>query len=490
MAIIKTNIHSLSTQNNKNQNIKNLSTAIERLASGKRINSAKDDAAGLAISNRMTATIRANTVVNRGINDGISLIQTAEGGLNSINHNLQRARELAVYAANETLNPTDRAIINLEYKTLLAEIDHVAMTTEIFGKYPLASGTLSEENTGSLGKTISLSDAFGSSGTTLFSQPSGIEPVAFIPIGAKNVHITVDGLPGAEDDIQIFTRNGKHLIGTPLDDYTWKSNGVLNAEDVRFKLFQIEDSVGFYPDAEYDDSSLLHYEPDPSDDFLTAAPIQGSYGGMLFTYSGDGDRFSSDTDASDGSTDAKHTHESVTIDEVTEPLLLAVTGQGIFNITATWDSMPKESLPSPPSKQIKGNSAIDIVTDASYGNSISKVTIHPTPSDHISLGLENIELDPIEKAREALSKLSEALEAVNHYRSQYGSLENRFTSAINTIETATINTEMARSRITDADYALETSNMTRAQIIDNVANSVLAQANQTPQIALELLKNL
>ena len=140
MAVINTNLLSLTTQNNLNKSQSSLGTAIERLSSGLRINSAKDDAAGQAIANRMTAQVKGMTQAARNANDGISLVQTAEGNLNEINTNLQRIRELSVQAANDTNGDTDLASINTEIKQRMDEIDRIAGAANFNGK-PLLDGT-------------------------------------------------------------------------------------------------------------------------------------------------------------------------------------------------------------------------------------------------------------------------------------------------------------------------------------------------------------
>lgn len=142
MAAINTNIMSLVTQNNLNKSQSSLGTAIERLSSGLRINSAKDDAAGQAIANRMTAQVKGLTQAARNANDGISLTQTAEGNLNEINNNLQRVRELAVQAASDTNGTTDRGSIYTEMKQRLDEIDRVASSASFNGT-KLLDGTAS-----------------------------------------------------------------------------------------------------------------------------------------------------------------------------------------------------------------------------------------------------------------------------------------------------------------------------------------------------------
>ncbi|ROS12709.1 flagellin [Enterobacter sp. BIGb0359] len=134
MAVINTNLLSLTTQNNLNKSQSSLGTAIERLSSGLRINSSKDDAAGQAIANRMNSQIKGMTQAARNANDGISLVQTAEGNLNEINSNLQRIRELAVQAANDTNGTTDYTSVSTEITQRLAEIDRIAGAANFNGK--------------------------------------------------------------------------------------------------------------------------------------------------------------------------------------------------------------------------------------------------------------------------------------------------------------------------------------------------------------------
>lgn len=145
MAVINTNLLSLTTQNNLNKSQSSLGTAIERLSSGLRINSSKDDAAGQAIANRMTAQVKGMTQAARNANDGISLVQTAEGNLNEINTNLQRIRELSVQAANDTNGTTDLDSVNTEISQRLAEIDRISGAANFNGT-KLLDGTKTSVN--------------------------------------------------------------------------------------------------------------------------------------------------------------------------------------------------------------------------------------------------------------------------------------------------------------------------------------------------------
>ncbi|TFH86861.1 flagellin [Billgrantia azerbaijanica] len=459
-----------------------LASTIERLSSGFRINAAKDDAAGQAVANRLEANLRAGDAVSQGVNDGISLVQTAEGGLDAINDLLQRSRQLAVQASSEALSDSDRASINSEFKQLRDEIDRISRATEIFGQHPLAPSSEGKTVPKQLGDTASLGDTLPVDGSW-GSYSSGIVSTAFIPKGAENVTLEIDSL-GLDDDIQLFARDGTHLVGTPLQgtdpDVVWASNAVHSPADADNLV--LTEANGFLPGASYDDAQLL----EGGGSFDLSGSATGSYNGMTFTYSGDGDRYESGGDYNDG-TNGVERHERLNIDEAKEDLVLLVVGSGAFNAKATWDAMPEatEQLPPPPPPHSK---PVEIVTSANYGDAMGKVTIEPTPADSVSLKIDETELDPAERAREALGELQAALNQVDDYRSQYGAVNNRFASVLETQAQQDLNTAEARSRILDADYAEQTARLAKAQVVMQAGDAVLAQANQNPQTVLTLLE--
>ncbi|HAZ97772.1 MAG TPA: hypothetical protein DCX04_00375, partial [Halomonas sp.] len=176
--------------------------------------------------------------------------------------------------------------------------------------------------------------------------------------------------------------------------------------------------------------------------------------------------------------------EAIRIDEVKEPLFVIVSGNvgsGSFQVKEISWSDPSKVGP-PYSK------AVEVVTSAQYGEKLDALTVEPAPSDHVSLGLGDVELDPIEKAHEAIEKLQEALNQIDEYRSQYGALTNRFESAISQLNEQTTNLTSAQSRIMDADYAEESVTLARSQILQQAGVSMLAQANATPQSLISLIE--
>jgi flagellin len=349
-----------------------------RLSSGFRINSARDDSAGLAVVTRLSATSRSSVVALRGVNDGISLVQTAEGALGTIHEILHRCRELATQASNGSLTDHDRAFLTTEFEQLRSEIDHVAKSTRIFGKTPLYEPTTYTTTTtqtvttqpvtttdttltvaSALIGTTSLKVWFSNGGTYSESSPdgpgtgtrdapSGVSPIGIIPAGTRNLRLTVDDF-GMDDDLQLFSRDGVHIAGTPSGgsrrDFAWSAAGVFTASDVTSQLvttgngFQNPDGT---PVTFNGAEPLLNAADTAGKTFVEQAAnpadyaFQGTYNGIGIQYSGDGDWFAGPPNTNS----AVGTIESLVLDNVSEPLFLAVVGSGSFRVSATWDAMP------------------------------------------------------------------------------------------------------------------------------------------------------
>lgn len=483
MTTITTNLFANKALNNQFKNHISLSQALEQLSSGMRINSAKHDAAGQAITNRMIANLRADGAVSRGIDDGISLAQTAEGGLATISELLIRAKELAVQAANGTLSDSDRASIQKEFAQISQAINDISNNTKVFGIWPLATDR-PELPPRVPGEVPPLSKLFPQP-NVIYSFTSGIVPLAYIPAGATDITLTINSL-GLDDDIQIFTRDGRHLVGTPINganpDYCWINNGVTDAASANTRLFTEEN--GFLPGATYNDDYLT----EGGAAWAMDGSATSSYGGMTIKYSGDGDRYENASNGgfNDGNNGAQVRERIQIVGDVTEDLIIVVVGNGNFDSSLSWGSLPTPT--AVPAEPPRASRPIDVVTSASFGDDIKKRTLAPTPSDTVSLGIHETKLDPIEAARKALAALDRALNKVDGYRSEYGSAVNTLTSAKSSLSQNILATSAARSRILDADYAKAASQMVRSQILFQSNNAVLVQANQLPQVALVLLK--
>tara|TARA_R110000796_G_scaffold63410_1_gene146869 strand:- start:386 stop:3082 length:2697 start_codon:yes stop_codon:yes gene_type:complete len=242
-------------------------------------------------------------------------------------------------SAGDTFNvqPVRRAAADMD--VLINDLDKVAAALGPVRPMPYSTVDFQSQSTTRLGQTESFASKFAT-GSTLIGERSGIKPFAFIPVGAKNVEIHLYDL-GADDDIQLFTRDGKHLIGTPITgsdaDYTWTSNSLDPKDHLESQVFTL--ARGFPEGTTYSDEELLfHKGTDFSSDL--ADGVSSNYNSMTFTYTGDADHFDSEGIINDGSSSFDGMDEKLNIDTVTEPLFVLVSGNGYFNITATWDEMP------------------------------------------------------------------------------------------------------------------------------------------------------
>lgn len=460
-----------------------LAQSIERLSSGYRINSAKDDAAGQAIANRMQANINADSTVARGLNDAISYAQTAEGSLANVSDMLIRAKSLAVRAATGTMSASDRQSLDGEYQQLLAGISDIANGTEIFGQFPLATDNPKLPPV-LLGNVAPINTKFPVAGQN-YSFSSGVVPLAYIPAGSTGITISIDSL-GQDDDLQLFTRDGKHLAGTPINgsdaDFTWVSKGITDDASATSRLLTAGN--GFSSGASYDDAQLITGGPT----WVQNGSETLNYNGMTISYSGDGDRYEDGTNGTfnDGLVVANPL-ERMKIDNVTEDLIVVVVGNGSFTSNLTWGTLPEPTeTPTVPPKQSR---PLEVVTSASYGQPLQSDTIGATPSDPESLGLANTSLLTSSAIYTAMNALDAALEKVSAYRADYGAKINRFESNKSVLTQQNIATQAAQSRIQDADYAQEASRLAKAQILEQGQNAVMKMAVQSAQEVLTLLKD-
>ncbi|MGJ5646267.1 FliC/FljB family flagellin [Morganella morganii] len=371
--VINTNVLSLVTQNNLNRSQGVLGSAIERLSSGSRINSAKDDAAGQAIANRFTANVKGLTQAARNANDGISIAQTAEGAVNEINENLQRIRELTVQAKNGTNSNSDIKSIQEEVTDRLAEIDRISKQTQFNGIKVLEQGSEMSFQVGANDKeTIALN----------------MQKVDLKELGVEDYTVEAFKVVEKQSDAQL-----KDLVKTEGD---------------KTQKIVIKDAKGV--DATVD----IYYNKDSKEYYALGAK-----------------------DA-----DGKDTY--VKVDLTTK-------------VNDAGDATKQET------------EATFKLTDTVVKNIGTKA-----------------EADAINDSK--LAKLDKALENVDSYRSKLGAFQNRMQSTINNLNNSVNNLSAARSRIQDADFATEVSNMSRGQILQQAGTAVLAQANQVPQGVLSLLR--
>ncbi|CFQ36639.1 MULTISPECIES: FliC/FljB family flagellin [Yersinia] len=397
MSVINTNILSLNTQNNMTKSQSALGSAIERLSSGLRINSAKDDAAGQAIANRFTSNIRGLTQAARNANDGISVAQTTEGALNEINNNLQRVRELTVQASTGSNSTSDLSSIQDEIQLRMDEIDRVSAQTQFNGVKVLSSDTKMS-----------------------------------IQVGA-NDNETID------ISLKEVTSKTLNLEGFNVTGPKGGATAALAAADFQ-KAFGATTAMTTATSAETTDGALAaRLGVAKASVTVGTAPTKDSAGNWF-------------------------TKVDIKANDATEANNLKANG---FDIASG------------------ATKSFYIAVDPQTADTTTTAATAAISIDTASLSLKKLTTGA---TNDPLKALDAAISDIDVQRSSLGAVQNRFQSTVTNLNNTVNNLTAAQSRIQDADYATEVSNMSRAQILQQAGTSVLAQANQVPQTVLSLLR--
>ncbi|WP_184421940.1 flagellin [Xanthomonas euvesicatoria] len=396
--VINTNVMSLNAQRNLNTSSASMSTSIQRLSSGLRINSAKDDAAGLAISERFTTQIRGLDVASRNANDGISLAQTAEGAMVEIGNNLQRIRELSVQSSNATNSSTDRDALNSEVKQLTAEIDRVANQTNFNGT-KLLDGSFSG----------ALFQVGADAGQTI-----GINSI---------VDANVDSLGKANFAASV---SGAGVTGTAT------ASGSITGISLAFN-----DASGTAKTVTIGDVKIANGDDAAAINKKVASAINDK------------------------------------LDQT-----------GMYASIDTSGNLKLESL-----KAGQDFTSLTMGTSSATGVTVGAgLQTASAASGSTAVTLTNLDISTFAGSQQALEIVDKALTAVNSSRADMGAVQNRFTSTIANLSATSENLSASRSRIRDTDYAKETAELTRTQILQQAGTAMLAQAKSVPQNVLSLLQ--
>ncbi len=535
-SVINTNSLSLLTQNNLNKSQGTLSSAIERLSSGLRINSAKDDAAGQAIANRFTSNIKGLTQASRNANDGISIAQTTEGSLSEINNNLQRVRELSVQATNGTNSDSDLKSIQAEITQRLGEIDRVSGQTQFNGVKVLASDqTLKIQVGANDGETIDInlkeitSKTLGLDKLDLTNQVNSKDLNAVngtLKDAVKAEHIdakTVDLQfpPQVKDgELTVVSASttaadvGKLAVKVGSDYYEATYDADKNTVSFDTTSGKMADVTAAAGTTFINDGTVVELQ-----DIKTTA--KQTNGADPATYSVYRENNSGKLVVSDGTN--TYSGADTSIDLETGVVTLgaqdtAAIAAGDLADTTKYQEASKGNVLTVPGYDTEAHDAISVKMDAvnaqlggtnallsrdvkdASGNASKEYFVKNTDADgNVKYYKANANLDPAsadagkvtvgeEAVVDPLSSIDKALAQVDSLRSDLGAVQNRFDSTITNLGNTVNNLSSARSRIEDADYATEVSNMSRAQILQQAGTSVLAQANQTTQNVLSLLR--
>nr|WP_315846865.1 flagellin [uncultured Achromobacter sp.] len=504
-AVINTNYLSLVAQNNLNKSQSTLGSAIERLSSGLRINSAKDDAAGQAIANRFTANVNGLTQAARNANDGISLAQTTEGALNEINNNLQRVRQLTNQAVNGTNSSSDLKSIQDEIQQRLGEIDRVSGQTQFNGVKVLAGdNTLKIQVGANDNETISIdlqkidAQSLGLSGFNVNGAQkatAGDLISNFSATGTKNFNVTSGG---TTTEYNVDISNGAVTTGT----------GAAKAA-----VYAEAGTGALVTDATRTNGTAVHTSTAAAG--TTATSIAAAAKAANAAGKGVGDTFTSDgfefTIKSGADADGNGVFTAkVDGTDVDFTIAAAATTATLGTSKDLYTSSVSGKLTTKDAEANKAATQTDLdlsgakaagstlhINGAQYNvDTNGEVTLDSTGKvmymSQTAAGnktLINEDQAKLEQSTtDPLKTLDSALSKVDALRSQLGAVQNRFESTIANLNNTVSNLSAARSRIEDADYATEVSNMTKAQILQQAGTSVLAQANQVPQSVLSLLR--
>jgi flagellin len=464
--IINTNISALTAQRNLTRAQGGLERSIQRLSTGLRINGAVDDAAGLAISDRLSAQIRGLNQAVRNANDGVSALQTADGSLNEVSNLLQRARELAVQSANDSNSSSDRASLNAEVSNILSELDRLASTVQ-FNNRKLLDGTFTNAQFqvgANANETVSFS--IGSMNTadvgakTLLGN--AMSSTAFSDLTATSA-ITVNGIAvtvGAQSTIEGVIAAINNRSGDTAATATKNSQTILT--DTGFIALTTAAAVQTLT---LNGVAISLSTGNAASESAFVATVNGftNQTGVLAATNSVGITF---TRSSGGSIALSETTASVGVGDS-----LASTASRSFNAGFTLSVDLNRSL---------------TVVSSGVGDDLGFTTavVNTTATEKRINGLS---ISNASGANDAIQTIDFGLAQLSRLRGSIGAVQNRFISAISSLSVASENLSAARSRIQDADVAQETAELTRTQILIQAGVSVLAQANQLPSVALSLL---
>ncbi|MGB5325477.1 MAG: flagellin [Pseudomonadales bacterium] len=502
--IINTNVSSLTAQRNLNQTQNSLNTSLQRLSSGLRINSARDDAAGLAISNRFTSQIRGLNQAIRNANDGISLAQTAEGALQESTNILQRIRELSIQSANSTNSASDRASLNSEVNQLKQQLDNIANTTEFNGLKVLDGTFVSQafQVGANANQTISFSVA-GARGTDLANNSlSAVNTTASQGTSATSEPAVT--LPTANTiATQVLTISG--TLGTTTVNVTGGAAGD-TAFDIAAAISAKESNTGVTADA----SSTATLGTLSVDGTVTLTLGSGGTTQQISAAvtTTDLSALATEINKVAGTTGVSATIENnlitltqtegkdITIENFTSSTAAATIVVGTTGIAVDPETLTDASVTATNtdsiriSGQITFNSSNSFSVSSSVANTAGSIldVAAATAVGSSQQLVSSIDIAQASGAQSAIQIVDSALATISSIRADLGAVQNRFQSTISNLSTTSENLSAARSRIQDADFAAETANLTRTQILQQAGISVLAQANALPQQVLGLLQ--
>jgi flagellin len=493
MAIsVNTNISSLNAQRNLTKSGLGLATSMQRLSSGMRINSAKDDAAGLQISNRLTSQINGLGVAQRNANDGISMAQTAEGAMQESTNILQRMRDLALQSANGSNSATDREALQKEVSQLQTELTRIANTTS-FGDQKLLDGTFGTKSFqvgANANETISLGldstkaseigtkrfDVSGASvGLGEASAASTSAAAAAAGNGVTNAGISITGKNGEAVSIATTTGTSANAIADKINASTPETGVTADAKSqVQLTGLTAAGALSFKLNG-----SVIAANPNSTSDYAAiAAAVNEKSGstGVSATLTNDGTLVL----VEDSGADIKIDDFTSTGDIVATGLNYDASAVGSTAITLAGAGAANSTVVAGTLRLNSTESFAITSNDATLGADTSVYVSANVNVDSVNLGTQA-------SSQSSIDVIDSAISQIDSQRATLGAIQNRFSHTISNLANIQENVSASRGRIQDTDFAVETAIMTKNQILQQAGTSILAQANQIPQAAISLL---
>ncbi|MFM9885939.1 MAG: flagellin [Burkholderiales bacterium] len=490
-AVINTNVQSLNAQRNMGKSSNILSTALQRLSSGLRINSAKDDAAGLAISERMTSQIRGLNQAARNANDGISLAQAAESSMSSITDTLQRIRELAVQSSNATNSASDRQALQGEVNQLVAELDRQAVSAEFNGQkiFDGSFGAASFQIGANAKETITTTTA--NFRTTQYGVNRVVGQASAAAAGA-----------GAITAGQIAAGTGNRINGETLT-----INGSLGSAAITV----VDSSAQTVAQQVNDVSATTGVKATASTDITDMTfSAAGSYAFTLKSDNATAVNVSFSLTAASGATalasavsaindQSAKTGVSASVNTAGSGLNLSnATGNTIYIANSAAGNTNAGTITAGTGIVAAATGAANAIAITGQVTLLSEKTFSATGTtlETLALAAESSALNAVNtlditnfaNAQLAINIVDGAMGSVNTQRAKFGAMQSRFETAIANLNVSSENLSASRSRILDTDYAQETAMLTRGQILQQAGMAMLAQANALPNSVLTLLR--
>ena len=488
-ANINTNVSSLTAQRNLGMSSNALSTSIQRLSSGLRINSAKDDAAGLAISERFTAQIRGLNQATRNANDGISLAQTAEGALKASGDILQRVRELAVQSANASNSAGDRQALQAEVGQLVSELDRISQTTEFNGSKLLDGtfGTQQFQVGANANQTIVA--ATGNLRTSVYGNNQNVAAAGANTAGASST--ASNGVTGGTVGISGYLGTGTlTVVASDTAKATADQINAAKATTGVTATARTEVRLGGM-------AATGSYTLSLTGDNTAAVSVS-----FTITATSGADRLSAAVSAINDQS-AKTGVNAALSSDGTQVVLTNASGNNITVADAASSTASAVTVTAYNAAGAATGSAVTLAADTAANTSTvggyitldsEKSFAVASASSQLTSGgsslqkVADLDVTTFTNATNALKTVDSALAFINGERAKLGALQSRFETSINNLQVTSENLSASRSRILDADFAAETAALSRAQILQQAGTAMVAQANQIPQGVLALLR--